>query len=200
MNSFVKKFLTFYCILFFMLASCSSNNGNSNAGNDPHPPPQKTSSDNSEQPVATPPKNTEEIEFQKLGIIREFGGTDNAAMFGLLPKSGKLKIDKIEGPVFLKTYAIGELNQTTINKIFLNSSKPLNTEERQNLISEFNGAIVIYTEGYSGNLCSNDEITFTIKVTGRLDNTDIEVTFQFEAISNPDGNCKFHMFGIITKS
>jgi hypothetical protein len=201
MNFFVKKALTFCCIFFFTLVGCNSNKSSSNdSPGSPTPPPETPNDNKPQQPTTEPAsKDKEGLEFQSLGIVREFGGTDNAAMFGVQSKSGKLQINKVEGPAFIKTYRVGELNQTSISKLFLNTSKPLSTDERQNLISEFNGATVIYTEGYSGNLCSNDEIIYDIKTTGRIDETNIEVIFHFEALPNPNGNCDFHVFGTITK-
>lgn len=201
-KSFLKKAFIFYCLFFLTLFGCDSKKSGSYDGHETPTPHQKPSDDsNPEQPTPEPsPKEDKDgTEFQSLGIIREFGGTDNAAMFGVYSKSGKLEINKVEGPAFLKTYRVGELNQTSIGKLFLNTSKPLSTEERQNLISEFNGATVIYTEGYYGNLCSNDEIIYEIKTTGRINETNIEVVFHFEALPNPNGNCDFHVYGTITK-
>ncbi len=120
-------------------------------------------------------------------------------MFGVFSKIGKLQIDKVVGPAFLGPYWVGELKQFILSKLFLNTSIPLSEDERQKLISEFNGATVIYTEGYLGNLCSHDEINNEIKATGRINETDIEVIFRFEALPNSNGNCDFHTFGIITK-
>ncbi len=201
-KSVLKNSLIFYCLILFTLFGCGPNETGSSDGHRTPAPPQKPSEEsNPKQPAPepSPKKDKEGIEFQSVGVIREFGGTDNAALFGVYSKSGKLEISKVVGPAFLKSYRVGELNQTSISKLFLNSSKPLSTDERQNLISEFNGATVIYTEGYSGNLCSNDEIGYEITATGRIDETNLEVIFQFEALPNPNGNCDFHVFGTITK-
>ncbi|MGZ6424462.1 MAG: hypothetical protein ACXWRZ_02900 [Bdellovibrio sp.] len=198
MNSFVKNALIF-CFAALIFVGCNSNKTGSNDGLGSPVPSQKPSKENNSQKTTAPPsKDKEEIEFKKVGVIREFGGVDNAALFGVLSKCGKFQISKVEGPAFLKSYSVGELNQTSISKLFLNTSKPLSIEERQNLISEFNGATVIYTENYSGNLCSDEEISYEIKASGRLNEANVEVIFQFQALPNSTGNCKFHVFGILT--
>ena len=139
------------------------------------------------------------IDFEKIGIIREFGGTDNAALFGVRSNSGIFNITKIVGPGFLKTYGVGTLNQSTLAKLFSKSSKPLSQTEKTELLTNFNGGTIIYTEGYQGNLCTNDETKYEVVATGSVNAVNVEVTFQFVAQPNPNGNCTFHIFGILVR-
>lgn len=139
------------------------------------------------------------LDFEKVGVIREFGGTDNAALFALRSKSGTFNITKIAGPGFLETYAVGILNASTIDKIFSKSAKPRSQAEKTELLTNFNGSTVIYTEGYKGNLCTDSETKYELVATGNVNSVNAEVTFQFEAQPNPNGNCKFQIFGIVVR-
>lgn len=199
-HSFFNNTLLFFGLFSLALVACNPNKNNS-SGNSGAPPPNQEAPHKNPQDSKTDnqSKSKEEIDFQKFGIIREFGGTDNAALFGVYSKAGKFQITQVIGPTFLKTGRVGELNQASLDQLFINTTKPLSVREREDLISEFNGASFFYTESYSGNLCNIDEITYEIKATGRLNDLNIEVTFQFEALPNANGNCQFHVFGIITK-
>ena len=200
MASLRKISFVFFSATLIVFSSCSNKNA---AGDKPPaaPAPQNNNDQNNSNPPNPdlPPKTKDSTSFKKIGVIREFGGTDNAALFGLLPDSGKLQINKVVGPGFLKVYKVGELNPITLEKLFLNTSKPLNSNEKQDLLSGFNGAMVIYAEGYEGNLCNQDEVQYEIKATGQIDKIDLEITFQFVASPNSNGNCIFHMFGIVTR-
>lgn len=196
MKSFEKLVFLQACVVLLILTACSSENHSS--GNiSPASPPSKDQQHPTESKNS--PNETKEISFKKFGVIREFGGTDNAALFGLLSESGKLQITQVVGPGFLKTYRVGELNKSTVKKIFSRSAKPLSQGERDGLLSEFNGATIIYTEGYNENLCNQSETQYEIVATGKIEDVDVEVTFQFEALPNPNGNCGFHVFGIVTR-
>lgn len=140
-----------------------------------------------------------EINFEKFGLIREFGDSDNAALFGLFSEPGKIEISKIAGPDFLNTYQVGILNESSVETLFSKSSYPLSVTEKQNLLSKFNGATIIYTEGYIGNLCRIDETQFEITAIGKIQSTDVEVTFQFVANPSLNGSCNFRNFGILVK-
>ncbi len=194
------KYLLSSSLLFFVaLSGCSSKNSTvQDQTTSTVRETNTTSSDETKSPSPELPKKSREpIEFLKIGVIREFGGTDTAAMFGVLLKAGKLEITKVEGPSFIHNYQVGELNQKSMGHIFLNSTQPLSTEERAKLVGDFNGATILYTEGYSGSLCRDDEVGYTIKATGKIDETEIELLFQFEAFPSAHGNCKFHLFGVV---
>ncbi len=136
------------------------------------------------------------LEFKKLGIIREFGGTDNAALFGVRFDSGTFNVTEVIGPGFLKTYQVGTLTQSSVGNLFVNSSKPLGPTEKLELLTNFGGATLIYTEGYSGQLCTSDEIMYEVVATGSVNETNVEVAFQFVAEPSAQDNCKFQIFGV----
>lgn len=137
--------------------------------------------------------------LQGFGIIREFGASDTAAMFGLLPISGTLKITSVAGPSFLSSvgYGVGQLNNGVISHLFLKSSNPMSQLEKQNLLSKYNGATIIYIEDYTGNLCTSEEIEYSIVVTGTVDTAPFTATIQFIALPNSSGDCTYHKFGTI---
>ena len=139
------------------------------------------------------------IQFEKVGIIREFGGTDNAALFGVRSTSGTFNVTKVVGPGFLKTYGVGTLSDSTVARLFSKSSKPLSQAEKTELLTSFNGGTIIYSEGYQGNLCTDDETKYEVVATGSVNAVNVEVTFQFEAQPNPTGNCSFHIFGVLVR-
>ncbi|MBL7544762.1 MAG: hypothetical protein JNL11_13175 [Bdellovibrionaceae bacterium] len=136
-----------------------------------------------------------------FGVIREFGGSDTAAVFGLLPTNGSIQITGCSGPEFLVHVGcrVGQLNETVMNHLFLKSSKPMEQSEKQNIVSQWNGAQIIYLEGYNGNLCSSDEIEYNVTVSGTIDAQPFTSTFQFIALPNSNGNCTYHKFGTITR-
>tara|TARA_B110001454_G_C12723230_1_gene435994 strand:- start:27104 stop:27670 length:567 start_codon:yes stop_codon:yes gene_type:complete len=180
-----------FLIGILLLVGCSKNSDSSS----PQSPTPTIQSPNDKNE----PNKKAEINFEKFGLIREFGDSDNAALFGLFSESGKFEISKIVGPEFLNTYQVGILNESSVEKLFSKSSSPLNITEKQNLLSKFNGATIIYTEGYTGNLCRLDETQFEITAIGKIQSTDVEVTFQFVANPNLNGSCNFRNFGILVK-
>jgi hypothetical protein len=133
-------------------------------------------------------------DLKGFGVIREFDGTDTAAMFGLLPSAGLLQITGVTGPSFLGTARIGQLNQVAIDHLFLRSANPMDEEEKQNLINQYNGAEVIYFEGYAGNLCTTTDTEHEVGVTGTIDGISFTATFQFIALPNSSGDCTYHEF------
>lgn len=174
-----------------LVVGCSKSNESASS---PSPLPTAQAPDNKGNQI-----RQTKINFEKFGLIRELGETDNGALFGLLSESGKFEISKIVGPGFLKTYQVGILNESSVDMLFSKSSKPLTQDEKQDLLSKFKGATILYTEGYPGNLCNLDEIEHNIVITGKVESTDVEVTFQFLALPNVSGNCRFHWFGIVVK-
>ncbi len=140
-------------------------------------------------------------DLQGFGVIREFGGTDTAAMFGLLPASGSLQFTGCTGPAFLVPVGcrVGDLNQVAMDHLFLKSSKPMSQQEKQDLLSKWNGAKVLYFEGYNGSLCTNDEIEYHVSVSGTSSGKPFTTTFQFIALPNAAGDCTYHIFGTITQ-
>lgn len=191
--------IAFVCSGFFLVNACSSGSSTSIGQ-----PPSQQQQQQPPKDLPTPNSgsrspNQEEIAFQNFGIIREFGGTDHAALFGLLPKSGNLQINKVVAPAFIQSVGVGKLSQTSIEKFFTKTAKPISQAEKQDLLSKFDGATVIYAEGYNGNLCNTDEITNKITATGFLDQTSVAITFQFEALPSANGDCEFHIFGIVFK-
>jgi len=132
-------------------------------------------------------------DLQGFGIIREFGGTDNAAMFGLLAPAGtNLQISNITGPAGYKgTFT---LDQTAMTNMFAQSSNPMSQQERSDIISQYNGAQVIYFEGYNATLCTYNEIEYNIEVSGTLDGSPFSATFQFIALPSSNGDCGYHEF------
>lgn len=137
-----------------------------------------------------------------FGVIREFGDTDTAAMFGLLPPSGTIQITSCSGPAFLVANGcrVGQFNQVAMDHLFLKSANPMSQQERQDLVSQWSGAQVLYFEGYSGNLCTDSDIEYDISVTGTVNDRPFTTTFQFIALPNTNGDCTFHIFGTLTQS
>lgn len=196
MQSFGKLVLVLCVAVTTFCSACSSDNQTSGTES----PAAHPNQDSQNPPVSKDsPKEKISISFKKFGIIREFGVADNAALFGLLPNSGKFQITEVMGPDFLKKYGVGELNRTIVDKLFLKTAKPLSQSERDGLLSDFDGATIIYIEGYNGNLCNQNETEYEIKLTGEINDVDIEVRFKFAALPNANGNCAFHTFGIITR-
>lgn len=192
----MKIIVSLFSTIVIVCSACSSENQTTREVAPLVPPNQETQT----SPVSMPlPKDEKSISFKNFGIIREFGGTDNAALFGLLSDAGKYQITNIWGPEFLEQYTVGELNRTTIDKVFLNTTKPLSQEEREALLSDFNGATLIYLEGYNGNLCNQTETKYEITTKGTLNDIEVQVIFEFEALPNMDGNCSFHIFGIVVR-
>ncbi|MGK5085893.1 hypothetical protein WDW37_21605 [Bdellovibrionota bacterium FG-1] len=144
--------------------------------------------------------NTYAADIQGFGVIREFGGNDNAAMFGLLSQNGTLQITDVSGPAFLGGYRVGELDQVAIDHLFLKSSKPMDQKEKLDLISKYNGAQVIYFEGYTGNLCRSNEIEYDISASGNVNGAPFTATIQFIALPNSSGDCGYHKFITVTQS
>ncbi len=138
-------------------------------------------------------------DLKGFGVIREFGGSDSAALFGLLPAAGSIEITGCMAPQFLASAgcAVGELNETVMSHIFLKSSNPMTQSERANLLSQWNGSRVIYFEGYTGNLCTNEETEYDITVSGTSNGKPFKSTFQFIALPNASGDCTYHKFGTI---
>lgn len=142
----------------------------------------------------------EDVELKGFGVIREFGGVDTAAIFGLRPSSGSLVIKTVSGPRFLGAARVGTLDQTAMDHLFVKSSRPMDEQEKQSLVSQWNGAQVIYFEGYSGVFCSSNETQSEVTATGTVNGKPFTTTFQFIALPNSNGDCDFHTFGTITRN
>lgn len=136
-----------------------------------------------------------------FGVIREFGASDNAALFGLLPANGSVEITNCVAPQFLSSVgcAVGTLNESTASHLFKKSSNPMTQSEKTKLLSQWNGARLIYFEGYSGSLCTDEETEYNITVSGTLNGTPFKSTFQFIALPSSNGNCTYQKFGTITQ-
>lgn len=137
--------------------------------------------------------------LQGFGVIREFSGTDTAAMFGLVADSSSIQIKGATGPSFLGGVRIGQLDKVAMDHLFIKSSKPMSQQERQDLVSKYDGAQVIYFEGYLGSLCSSNETEFNIGVTGTISGVPFQSTFQFIALPNSLGDCTYHTFILQTQ-
>jgi hypothetical protein len=139
-------------------------------------------------------------DFKFFSVIREYGGKDNAALFGILPTQGKLKITKVTElwADFLPGYGLETLNQETENRLFSKSSIPMSQQEKDSLLSKYNGAQIIYFEGYNGQLCSGDE--FKIFVSSSLGDFKFTTTFDVRAVPNSTGDCTFQVFAYWTQS
>ncbi len=73
-------------------------------------------------------------------------------------------------------------------------------DERQSLVSTWNGAQVIYFEGYNGAFCTNNEIENQVTASGTLNGKPFTTTFQFIALPNANGDCTYHTFAVITRN
>jgi hypothetical protein len=142
------------------------------------------------------------VDLTGFGIIREFGGSDTAALFGVLPSSGSIQITGCSGPSFLVQGGcrVGQLTPSTMDRLFLKSSKPMSHQEKQDLVYQWNGAQVLYFEAYNGTLCTNAEIEYLVSISGTSNGQAFTTIFQFIALPNANGSCTFHSFGTITKS
>ena len=139
------------------------------------------------------------VDLKGFGIIREFGGTDTAAIFGLLSSGGALQITAVHGPAFLGGARSGQLDQAAMDHLFLRSVRPMSQEEKQNLVSRWSGAQVIYFEGYNGTLCANDEVQHEVSVSGTSSGKSFTSTFRFIALPNSNGDCTYHTFEVLTQ-
>lgn len=139
-------------------------------------------------------------DFKFFSVIREFGGKDNVALFGILPNQGTLQITKVAETWadFLTGYSFGTLNQETVNHLFSNSSVPMSQQEKDSLLSKYNGAQIISFEGYDGQLCTDEE--FKITVSSSLGDFKFTTTFDVMVEPNSSGDCKFHVFTYLTQS
>ena len=137
-----------------------------------------------------------------FGVIREFGDGDRAALFGWIPQSENVEITGCTAPQFAAEVGcqIGRLNEAVMDHLFLESARPLSSQEKQELLSQWAGAFMLYFEGYQGNFCRNDEMEIDVSVTGRIDGKPVTWTFQFIALPNAVGNCSFLRFGTIVRS
>ena len=195
--------LAIFTLAFSLLAGLLGC-GSSGAGGGPQPEnAAKTEQDKPAQTTEpavpqTPPAQTE-VSLKGFGVIREFGGSETAALFGLLSDKGVLKITKCYGPDFLTQVGchVGTLNQASMDHLFLKSIHPLSAEEKQKILASWSTSQVIYFEGYTGNLCAPGESDKQVRVDGTVDNIPIHVTFQFLAKPTALGDCEFQTFGTI---
>jgi hypothetical protein len=148
-------------------------------------------------PANLPTSTAQAANIQGFSVIREFGGTDTAGMFGLLGDTASIRLTKVNGPSFLGGFRLGELNQEAIDHLFLKSSNPMSEQEKQGLLSKYRGAQVIYFEGYNGNLCNSEETEYKISAAGTLNGAAFRATFQFIALPNATGDCKYHTFSTL---
>jgi hypothetical protein len=149
-------------------------------------------------PSPSPAAAGEAPHFEYFSVIREFGGSDTAALFGLLPNQPGMKITGITGPEFLAGHAkVKILNSDTLKELFVASSLPMPNEEKEPLLSKYGGAQVIYFEKYEGRLCTDDNLSLAVSST--LGEWTPTLTFRFSAVADPTGNCKFHLLGLETK-
>ena len=140
----------------------------------------------------------EEPHFEYFSVIREFGGNDTAALFGLLPSQPGMKITGITGPEFLAGHVkIKIFNSDTLKDLFVASLRPMPNEEKARLLAKYDGAQVIYFEKYEGQLCRDDDLNLTVAST--LGDWAPTLTFRFNAVADPAGNCEFHLLGLETK-
>lgn len=139
--------------------------------------------------------------FKYLAVIREIGRKDNAALFGILPRSGTLQITSVAGPSFLGGYRVGQLDQAAMDHLFTNVSVPMTQAERDNLVAEYGGAQLIYFEKYDGDLCLGPGTPkVTISISTSLGERKRLMTFEFIAIPQSNGDCQFHMISNETRS
>jgi len=131
-----------------------------------------------------------------FGVIREFGGTDTAALFGLTTDAGSLQITGISAPPFVSTvgYGVGLLYPGLISHLFLKSSNPMSDQEKKDLVAKYAGASVIYIEGYADQFCTSNDTEYEIQVVGNLDGKPFTATLQFIALPNASGDCRYHTF------
>jgi hypothetical protein len=190
----VKKFLQTLSVVvsFTAISACSSES----------PTPSSSQSQNGQQPGTAPSPTATQSQattsgFQYFSVIREFGGNDTAALFGILPDHGTLQITEISGPSFLGTVHIGTFNQDAINHLFLKSSKPMSQQEKNGLIAKYNGAEAIYVEGYEAQLCTDSEVK--IKVSSSFGDLKPITTFDFTAEPTATDDCTFHSFLTLTQ-
>jgi len=138
-----------------------------------------------------------------LAVIREFGGSNTAALFVLLPSPGphqeSLEITEITRPDFLDKPKAGQLDQESINVLFLNSAIAMPQQEKDGLLSDYKGAGIVYFENYDGRLCTGQE--FTITVASTFGDRKLKTSFVFTAETDqhsPSGDCKFSPSKILT--
>lgn len=168
----------------------------------------KSGSQNNHEPQNKLPSNvtdssstpSDRPSFKHFAVIREFAGNDTAALFGILPDQGTLKITSVKGPGFLGGYRVGELTQEAMDRLFLKSSVPMPKPEKDRLVSQYDGAEVIYFEKYHGKLCAGPDNDIQITVSGIIENLNISMTFELAAVPQPDADCKFRKLIFITQN
>lgn len=143
--------------------------------------------------------STDDLKLQGFGVIREFGESDTAALFGLLANIGKIQITEVRAPSFLGGYRSGELNQAALDHLFQKTTNSMSLQERQELIAKYQGAEVIYFESYKEALCRADETEFHIIFSGNVNGRPFKATYHFVALPNPSGDCKYFKYGTMTE-
>lgn len=184
-------------ILAFTLFSCGKNSNSPQAPSTP--PPEHKEVNLGNDPVKVP-EPAGSLQLKGFGVIREFGATDTAALFGLLSENGSLQILTVRGPQFLGVVRLGKLDHQSLDHLFLKSAQPMAQHEKQSLASQWKGAQVIYFEGYSGTLCTQNESQYNVEVSGKAGEKPFTTIFQFVALPNPTGNCSYQIFGFLTKT
>jgi hypothetical protein len=155
-----------------------------------------------EKPTSTGPISPPEqpkgkdFEFDGFAVIREFGGNDNAALFGITADGVDLTISEVSGPNFIQAYRVGKLTPGSLDKLFQKSRLPMGSKEKEVLLSKFSDATVIYAEGYEGNICNFKEFEHKIVVTGIAESERYMFEFDVEATPNQTGSCNMHRFGL----
>ena len=181
--------------------ACGSNHKhNSNdidAGNMPHDdrsgPHSGDGKDKNES--TTPSLKPHDINLKALIVIREFGETDNAALFIALPSDNQtLTFEEVSGPQFLGNAYVGILDDKFLSKVFTKSAVPMSDAERHQLISVYKSAGVIYFESYRGSLCTDEEQDISAK--GAIRGDKLSVDFKFAAKSQQGKSCELRESGI----
>jgi hypothetical protein len=187
------------------LTGCGSSTETS-SGNSPQPQPGSApvaTAPGTPLPSPSSPSQSSCPTFQFFSVIREFGGKDNNALFGILPDQGAnlgvAKISKVVefGADFLNGYRAGTLDQQTMTHLFLNSTVPMSQQEKESLVSKYNGAQIIYFGGYQGQLCTDEE--FKIEVNSTFGDFQLSTTFDVRAEPSSTGDCSFHVFSAMTQ-
>jgi hypothetical protein len=133
-------------------------------------------------------------------VIREqqYG---HAALFASLPDQSGAVYDGASVPkdsLLGGTYFTGILSSSTMDQMFNKTLSPMSDTEKQQILKDFNGAMFVYFEGYTDSLCSNQPIE--VDMASTLGSYKLTTMFNFVAIAQPLGDCKFLSLSELTST
>jgi len=194
------KFKIIIVILgIFTLTSCNvifSNEKENNTEKKPESDPTINLPDGNQSPPV-------EVKFEHFVVIREFASQDTGALFGFKPSVGTAEITELFGPEILNGHikSSGILTPEGFAQLFTKGENPMPTADRDSLTKHFTGYNYLYFENYDGELCAGEDSFQSIVVKTKTSvGGSFKLTFRFDAVPQLDGNCKFHIVGLMQQN